>query len=177
MCGATSTWAAGIGVLIESTARLTSLPATTSSRSLSATLDAVGRPRPIYVDVDHIPAGGPRGEEGGLLADENTLRKPEHIRARSLKVSSGSVPAGLPSGPAVPRHRSDVRDLVTHADRHDRREHPRPPLRALRGRRGTVSNAGSVPSSDAGPAPAAEPAPAAGVRTSPPQISGEGPPG
>ena len=36
---------------------------------------------PTYIDADQIPAADLAAKKAGLLADETTLRKPEHIRA------------------------------------------------------------------------------------------------
>ncbi len=40
---------------------------------------------PLYVDADHIPAADLEAKQAALLADEATLKKPEHIRAQIVE--------------------------------------------------------------------------------------------
>ena len=83
---ATSTPAAGSACSSRSTARRTSSPAPTSSRSSSATSPIqVAGLAPLYVDVDRIPADVLAAKQAELLADEATQKKPENIRAQIVE--------------------------------------------------------------------------------------------
>ena len=143
---ATSTPAAASACSSRSTARPTSWPAPTSSSSSSATSPIqVAGLAPLYVDVERIPADDLAAKKAELLADEATQKKPENIREQIVEgqLKKWYQQVCLFEQPFRDEERTVAR-AHHRADRHDRREHPGPPLRPLRARGGAVSEAGTA---------------------------------
>jgi elongation factor Ts len=71
---------------------------------------------PNYVDVDRIPAADLEAKKAALLADETTLKKPEHIRGQIVEgqLRKWYQQVCLMDQPFRDTDQT-VRDLVTHA--------------------------------------------------------------
>ena len=136
-----------VGVLIEVNCETDFVARTDEFQKLARDLAMqVAGLAPVYVDIDRIPAEVVEAKKAALLADEAVQAeaggRPREDRRRPAQEV---VPRGLPPGAAVPR-RGPHRPRPRHReDRHDRREHPGPPLRPLRARGGAVTEPGIEP--------------------------------
>ena len=151
---ATSTPAAASACSSRSTARPTSSPAPTSSRSSSATSRSrsPGSPRCTSTSTRSRPTSS-RPRRPSSWPTRRVQKKPENIREQIVEGQLKKwYRGGLPLRAAVPR-RGAHRPRADHReDRHDRREHPGPPLHPLRARGGAVSDAGDAAAGRATPA-------------------------
>ena len=101
--------------------------------------------RPDYPSVEAIPADVLDAKKAELLADESVQKKPENIREQ---IVDGQLRKWYQQVVLTEQPFRDTDQTVGRAHhqrhRHDRREHPRPALRPLRGRRGAVSEDGTA---------------------------------
>ncbi len=97
---------------------------------------------PLYVDQESIPADGSRRRRPSSLADESVQKKPENIRPQIVDGQLKKWYAQVVLLEQPFRDEEQTRRRAHHrAHRHDRREHPRPPVHPLRARGGAVSDA------------------------------------
>ena len=139
-----------VGVLIEVNCETDFVARTDEFQKLVRDLAVqVAGLAPLYVDADRIPADDLEAKQAELLADEATQKKPENIRAQIVE---GQLKKWYSQvcllRPAVPRRGADRPRADHRADRHDRREHPRPPVHPLRARGGAVTEAATTAAPD-----------------------------
>ena len=121
---------------------------------------------PSTPSIDSIPADVLDAKRAEFLARRSGPGEAgAHPAADRRRPAQEVVSAGRPVRAAVPRHRDDRRPAPHRRDRHDRREHPGPPIRPLRGRGRAVNEAapaGGVALGEAGDPLPADPAQAVG---------------
>ena len=118
-----------------------------------------------YPSIESIPADVLAAKKAELLADEiGPEEAREYPRADRRRPAQEVVSAGRADRAALPRHGPDGRPADHERHRDDRREHPGPALRAVRGRGGTVTDAATTTATDRAGAAALSPHPAQAVR-------------
>ena len=130
-----------VGVLIEVNCETDFVARTDEFQKLVRDLAVqVAGLAPLYVDQERSRPRPSRPRRPSSLADEI---RPEEAREHPPPDRRGPaqevVLAGLPRRPAVPRRGAHGRRPDQGEDRHDRREHPRPPVHPVRARGGAVS--------------------------------------